>query len=190
MIPSDEVVRLLHQRRGEAVVITTMTALRLWSRLPPRPGRDLPLVGSMGKASSLGLGLALARPDIPVIVVDGDGSLLMNLGSLVTVAHMAPPNFFHFVFYDGVYTTTGGQPVPGAGRFDFADLARAAGYPRAYDFADLEDLVGRLGEVLQGPGPVMACLHVSHPPELPPLRASTREALRAVRHALLEGGSR
>ena len=65
----------------------------------------------MGKGSSIALGLALARPDIPIILFDGDGSLEMNLGSLVTVANKAPKNLYHFVIQNGVYAMTGGQPI-------------------------------------------------------------------------------
>ena len=67
----------------------------------------------MGGASSLGLGLALARPDRRVIVFDGDGSLLMQLGSLATIAGAAPRNLVHFLFKNGVYHTSGAQGIPG-----------------------------------------------------------------------------
>ena len=76
-------------------------------------------------ASTIGLGIALAQPARKVIVVDGDGSLLMQLGSLVTIAGAAPANLFHFVFENGVYETSGSQPLPAEGRFDMADMARA-----------------------------------------------------------------
>ena len=67
----------------------------------------------MGKASSVGLGVALARPDVRVLVLDGDGSLLMNLGSLVTIASQAPKNLVHVVFDGATYDTSGAQPTPG-----------------------------------------------------------------------------
>ena len=67
----------------------------------------------MGGASSLGLGMALARPDRRVLVLDGDGSLLMQLGSLATVAGAAPRNLVHFLFKNGVYHTSGAQGIPG-----------------------------------------------------------------------------
>ena len=93
----------------------------------------------MGKASSMALGLALAQPGEKVILFDGDGSLLMNLGALIAIANKAPANLCHFVMENGVYATTGGQPVPGQGRFSLAKLALAAGYPAAYEFDDLEE---------------------------------------------------
>ena len=70
----------------------------------------------MGSASTIGLGIALAQPQRKVIVVDGDGSLLMQLGSLVTIAGAAPANFFHFVFENGVYETSGVAAVAGRGQ--------------------------------------------------------------------------
>src|SRR4029077_9665760 len=81
---------------------------------------------SMGQAPALALGLALARPELGVVVVCGDGHLLMNLGCLVTLASYAA-DVFLVVIDNGVYEVTGGQAVPGAGRTDFAGLARAAG---------------------------------------------------------------
>src|SRR5947199_4656074 len=81
--------------------------------------------GSMGLASSIGLGLALARPDVRVIVLDGDGSLLMNLGSVATIGLHQPPNLLVIVMDNEEYATTGGQPTPTAHGADLAAAARA-----------------------------------------------------------------
>src|SRR3954465_14265269 len=81
--------------------------------------------GSMGIASSIGLGLALARPDLRVIVLDGDGSLLMNLGSLATIGLVRPANLVLIVMDNEAYATTGGQPTPTAHGADLAAAARA-----------------------------------------------------------------
>lgn len=81
--------------------------------------------GSMGIASSIGLGLALARPDVRVFVVDGDGALLMNLGSLATIGLTQPPNLAVVVMDNEAYATTGGQPTPTAHGADLAAAARA-----------------------------------------------------------------
>jgi phosphonopyruvate decarboxylase len=189
MMPSVEATRLIDQHRGDAVVVTTMSALRLWAQVSRRPDLDIPLTGAMGKASSLGLGLALARPDRRVIVLDGDGSLLMNLGSLVTVAHCQPANFYHFVYEDGAYTSTGGQPIPNAGRFSFADLAKGAGYRAAYEFHDLSDFAARIGDILAQPGPTLLCLKLKHSKEQGPMRWLTAERVRQTRTTLAEGGT-
>ena len=86
--------------------------------------------GSMGLASSIGLGLALARPDIRVFVLDGDGSLLMNLGSLATIGLLRPANLVLIVMDNEEYATTGGQKTPTARGADLAVAARAMGVPR------------------------------------------------------------
>src|SRR5215216_8097775 len=107
----EDVIRALAEHRGDAVVVPTMTTAPAWRDIA---ADDLSVncVGFMGGASSLGLGIALAQPERKVIVLDGDGSLLMNLGSLVTIANAKPKNLVHFVFENGLYEVTGGQPVP------------------------------------------------------------------------------
>jgi phosphonopyruvate decarboxylase len=97
-------------------------------------------------------------PDQTVIVLDGDGSLLMNLGSLVTIAGGAPRNLIHFVCENGTYEANGSHPIPGRDTVDFAGLARAAGYRHAFTFADLVTFTAELPHVLQLDGPVFAAL--------------------------------
>jgi sulfopyruvate decarboxylase subunit beta len=157
---ASEALRLLLPYRGDALVVTTMTPAKLWGSLSSHP-LDLPLIGAMGKASSLALGLALARPERPVWVFDGDGSLLNNLGSLVTVAASAPRNFYHFLFENGVYETSGGQPIPGAGTVDFVGLAKSAGYRQSFGFASIGDLRAGIEAILKEPGPAFVCLRVA-----------------------------
>src|ERR1700681_1913920 len=115
-----------HVTEADIVLPVYSTAFD-WIDIRPHPLNYLSH-GAMGLASSHALGLALGRPDKRVIVLDGDGSLLMNLGSLVTVAEAAPKNFFHFVIENGTYEANGSHPIPGRGRVDFAKLAQAAGY--------------------------------------------------------------
>jgi phosphonopyruvate decarboxylase len=116
--------------------------------------------GAMGLASSHALGLALGRPDKRVIVLDGDGSLLMNLGTLVTVAEAAPKNLIHFVCENGTYEANGGHPIPGRGKVSFAGLARAAGHKNVYEFSDLKIFEQQVGAILSEPGPVFVCLKI------------------------------
>jgi phosphonopyruvate decarboxylase len=78
----------------------------------------------------------------------------MQLGSLVTIAGAAPPNLFHFVFENGVYETSGSQPLPAEGRFDLAEMARAAGYAHSLRFEDAATFGSALPEVLRRRGPV------------------------------------
>ena len=175
----------LGRRRRDEVVVTTMTSSRVWGHVSARPELDLSFGGCMGKASSLGLGLALGRPERGVWVLDGDGSLMMNLGTLVTIAQQAPPNLLHVVLENGVYEVTGGQPVPGAGRTDLAAMARAAGYPATARFDALVDLEARLDAVLAAPGPALIALVVAPAGPLPHVPArSTRRALAELRALL------
>ena len=116
--------------------------------------------GAMGLASSHGLGLAFGFPDKKVIVIDGDGSLLMNIGTLVTAASQRPKNFFHFVCENGTYEANGGHPTPGVGTVSFAGLARAAGYATVYEFSDLKVFDQQIGAVLAETGPVFVDLKV------------------------------
>ena len=139
------------QQRDSAVVLTTMGSRGDWAQVSRNPQRDLPVSGAMGKASSVALGLALAQPGVKVILFDGDGSLLMNLGALIAIASKAPGNLYHFVMENGVYATTGGQPIPGQGRISLAKLALAAGYPAAYEFDDLEEFSTRAADILSQP---------------------------------------
>jgi phosphonopyruvate decarboxylase len=116
--------------------------------------------GAMGLASSHALGLALGCPDRRVIVLDGDGSLLMNLGTLVTAAEVAPKNLFHLVFENGTYEANGGHPIPGRGTVSFAGFARSAGYKSVHEFSDLNIFEQQAGAILAEQGPVFACLKI------------------------------
>ena len=190
MIATIDVVRLIEERRGDAVVVPTAGGSRWWREVTRNESLDLPIVGAMSKASSVALGICLARPDRKVIVIDADGSLLMNLGSLVTIGGQAPKNLCHFVLENGVYATTGGQPIPNAWGFSFAGLAKTSGYASAYDFDDLEDLTTRIDEVMSAEGPVLACVKTEPevdfvPPRLRPrIQRRTREAIKDVIQAL------
>src|SRR6201994_295413 len=131
-----------------------------WIDIRPHPLNYLS-VGAMGQASSHALGLALGRPDKRVIVLDGDGSLLMNLGTLVTIAAAAPPNLYHFVCENGTYEANGGHPIPGRDVVDFPGFARAAGYRVVHDFSDLKIFEQQIGAVLNETGPVFADLKIT-----------------------------
>ena len=94
------------------------------------------MIGSMGLASSIGLGLALAKPHEDVVVIDGDGSLLMNMGSLVTVFANNPSNLTWIVIDNGAYGSTGNQDTY-AQVVDLVDVARGVGFKNSYYFDDI-----------------------------------------------------
>ena len=166
MIKMHDALRLIEARREGGIVLAAMTAEWGWQDVSRLKALDLPDPQPMGKASSVGLGLSLARPDKKVIVIDGDGSLLMNLGTLVTIADQAPGNLYHVVLDNGVYAITGGQPVPNADGYSFAGLAESAGYAAAFEFDDLEEFTTRVDEVMSTPGPVMVSIKTE--PEILP----------------------
>jgi thiamine pyrophosphate-dependent acetolactate synthase large subunit-like protein len=93
---------------------------------------------SMGMASSIGLGLALARPDLRVVVLDGDGSILMNLGSLATEIACGVSNLVHVIWDNGGWEITGGQPAGSPFGVDLEAVARGCGFQRTATVADLE----------------------------------------------------
>ena len=188
MIPAFEAVKAISALRGDAVVVPTMTPQRYWESITERPELDLPIFGGMGKASSVALGLALSKPDRKVVVLDGDGSLLMNLGSLVTIAEQQPKNLVHIVFQDGVYFSTGAQAVPGIDRTDLTGIAKSAGIDDAMTYDDLEEFVSDLPDILGTPGPVFVCLKVVNSDDAPPVyTGKSGEAVKRLTEALREG---
>jgi thiamine pyrophosphate-dependent acetolactate synthase large subunit-like protein len=188
MINNTDAVKLLDRKRRGAVIVPTKNAGNARFGLPSVSTNekfDLPLSGAMGKASSLGLGMALAQPGRKIMVLDGDGSLLMNLGSLVTIANKAPKNMYHFVFDNGAYCVTGGQPVPGADKADWEGLAKAAGFAATFSFDNIEDLTTGIDQVLSTEGPVFVHLKVAPEIENTPVQFRQR-ARRTVQQAFKE----
>jgi thiamine pyrophosphate-dependent acetolactate synthase large subunit-like protein len=119
-----------------------------------------------------------------VIVLDGDGSLLMNLGALVTIAAAAPVNFTHLVFMNGGYEANGGHPLPNP-EADFAGMARGAGLPDAATIADIGAFEHEIPDLLTRPGPIFRCLRIEQGPLGPRsyadmYRAERRVAFRAA----------
>lgn len=110
-------------------------------------------LGSMGLASSLGLGLALARPDRRVVVLEGEGSVLMNLGSLATIGAHQPHNYILVVWDNGQFQITGGQPVATVRTADLVAVAKGAGIARAFAPADAAEFEALVERALHEDGP-------------------------------------
>jgi sulfopyruvate decarboxylase subunit beta len=158
MMKREDCFRALARHVTDEVVVATYSSAVEWNDLGPRVLNYFSM-GAMGLASSHALGLALANPNRRIIVLDGDGSLLMNLGSLVSIAAAAPKNLVHFVCHNETYEANGGHPLPNP-KVDFAGLARSAGYAHVHDFAELKSFEQQVGHVLTQDGPVFATLHV------------------------------
>ena len=127
--------------------------------------------GSMGLACPIGLGLALAQPERRIIVLDGDGSLLMNLGALATITVAGPRNLSVIVWDNGAYGTTGGQPSPTAMGVDLTHAARGMGIASAVEAATPEQLTEALARTAGTDGPhiIVAKVTESAPTAKPPL---------------------
>ncbi len=108
--------------------------------------RDFLTVGSMGHASQIALGIAMAKPERKVWCFDGDGAAIMHMGSMAIVANKAPKNYVHIVFNNGAHDSVGGQPTVGL-KIDLPRVARAVGYPHTYSVSAKEDLMDVLNEV-------------------------------------------
>lgn len=149
----------------EAVVATTGKLARELYERRERTGtghdRDFLNVGAMGSAAPIGLGVALGLGDDgrSVVVLDGDGSLLMHLGAAATVGHRAPGNLHHVVFDNGAHDSTGGQPTA-AGTVRLDDVADACGYRRTAVVSDQEEVADAIGAALATRGPTMTVLRV------------------------------
>ena len=192
MMRRDECFRKLAEHRGDAIVVPAYTSAFEWIAIDPSP-LNFVSIGAMGQASSHALGLAIGLPDRKIVVLDGDGSLLMNLGSLVTVAEVGPGNLVHFVVENGTYEANGGHPIPGKGRVDFAGFARDAGYREVHSFDGLNRFSAMLPDLLAARGPVFGCLKIEPgpPPEYdyPMIHsARMRETFRQAIRPFLGGG--
>lgn len=157
---------MLHEARGDAVIVTSMGTAREWARrFKPHPLDFLHVPSSMGQTPAVGLGIALAQPARPVVVCVGDGSLLMNLGCLVTIAAARPRNLSLLVFDNRAYEVTGGQPTPAAlveeGEVDLTAMARAAGFTRATRIETLEAWKAEAARLATEPGPSCVVLNVA-----------------------------
>ena len=180
MIEGNKALEMLAENRTSEVVVTTMSTARAWPAISSRPDLDYRLSGCMGKASSVGLGIALARPDVRVVVLDGDGSLLMNLGSMVTVASQAPKNMVHVLFDGATYDTSGAQPTPGKDLIDWAGLAKSAGYKQAANIESEDELAKQWPSLLAAEGPVFVRLSVDSlwvPRRVPSTKITTWQEL-------------
>ena len=170
-----QAVGALREDRHDAIVVLTMSAIAFW---PEASDLDFRLVGTMGAASSIGLGLALGVPNRPVWVIDGDGSLLMQLGVTAAIGDAAPPNLVHIVIDNGIYAVSGGQPTPGPR--DWVGLLEGAGYASATECRTTDDVRAALHRGGAGPRAIVIRCRRERP-AYPPGWLSVRAADEAAR---------
>jgi thiamine pyrophosphate-dependent acetolactate synthase large subunit-like protein len=155
-----DVLKAFQPHRGDAIVVPGRGG-RHWLPLSDSQMLDAPVGDpAMGGHAGFAFGLALAQPRHKVVLFDSEGDILMSLGMLVTIAELAPTNFYHFLLDNECYATTGGQPVPNAKNVAYDVLARGSGYPRAHAFDELADFTRALPDILDQPGPVFVALKV------------------------------
>ena len=147
MIKATDIFDVFKKVRGDAIVLASgLAGFRHWEEYTDNPKRDAgSIVESMGSIGPFALGLALAQPDEKVVLFDSEGSLLMNLGSLVTTAGQLPKNFYHFLLDNESYAS----------------------------IDDLEEFAGRLPEILDGQGPVFVAMKIV--PEIENVPVGLRE---------------
>ena len=172
MLVKEECLQLIASQRTDEIVVATMGMSVPWAKISTHP-LDYASVGSaMGHAADFALGIALAKPDKKVVVLNGDGSMLMCLGTLATITSLAKPpaNYLLFVCDNGTYEVTGNQPVPRNADFSWVTIAKGTGFEQVYEFDDIDILETDLPKIWNEPGPVFVNLRIAQAHEPPPDR--------------------
>src|SRR6266849_5608194 len=156
--------RLVARLKNEEAVIGGIgnTNFDLWSA-GHRP-QNFYMLGSMGLAIPIAFGVALAQPQRHVIALEGDGSLLMQLGCLATIAAQKPKNLTIVIMDNGLYQITGGQRTPAAGTADYVALARAAGLSKCAWASDVDDFEKLIDAALGEGGPTFIAARIDAKP--------------------------
>ena len=131
----EAIQKIMESIEEELVICNIGFPSRELYEIDDRP-KNFYMIGSMGLASSIGFGLAMAKPHKDVVVIDGDGSLLMNMGSLVTIFANNPSNLTWIVIDNGAYGSTGNQDTY-AQKTDLLNIAKAVGFKNSFDFTDI-----------------------------------------------------
>ena len=143
-----DAMRAVYDRLADRVVITIMGAVAAELQAIGHRPNHFYLQHAMGLASSMGLGVALTRPELSVVVFDGDGSILMNLGGLTTLARYRPTNLVHVVFDNESLLSVGGFPTATSTGSDIAGMAKAAGIPRTATVDTIDAFVAEFDAAL------------------------------------------
>ncbi len=172
MLIKEECLQFIALHRTDEIVITTMGMSVPWAKISTHP-LDYASVGSaMGHAADFALGIALAKPEKRVVVLNGDGSMLMCLGTLATITSLVKPpaNYLLFVCDNGTYEVTGNQPIPRNADFSWTTVAQGAGFEQVYEFDDIGTLETGLSKIWNETGPIFVNLKITQAHEPPPDR--------------------
>jgi thiamine pyrophosphate-dependent acetolactate synthase large subunit-like protein len=156
--------RLVAKLKNEEAVIGGIgnTNFDLWSA-GHRP-QNFYMLGSMGLAFPIALGVALAQPDRRIFALEGDGSLLMQLGCLATIASLKPKNLSLIVMDNGIYQITGSQPTPAAASSDIVAIAQGCGLADSAWAADEEDFERLVDQALVATAPTLIAVRIDDKP--------------------------
>jgi thiamine pyrophosphate-dependent acetolactate synthase large subunit-like protein len=160
----DVTSRLVAKLKNDEAVVGGIgnTNFDLWAA-GHRP-QNFYMLGSMGLAFPIALGVALAQPKRHVFALEGDGSLLMQLGTLSTIATLAPKNLTMIIMDNGVYQITGAQPTPAAAVADLVAIAVASGLTNSAWAADEEDFERLIDQSMSSPGPTLIGVRIDEKP--------------------------
>jgi sulfopyruvate decarboxylase subunit beta len=145
-----DALNAIYPQLENCVVVTIMGAVSAELQSIGHRPNFFYLQHAMGLASSMGLGIALARPELHVVVLDGDGSVLMNLGGLTTLARYCPSNLVHVVFDNESLLSVGGFPTATSTGSDLAGIAKAAGVPNTVTTRELDEFTAAFSAALEG----------------------------------------
>lgn len=155
----EEAIQTVAAALGEKDVIVSTTGMisrelfEYRTQMNQGHERDFLTVGSMGHASQIALGIAMAKPDRRVWCFDGDGATIMHMGSMAIVAQKAPKNYVHVVFNNGAHDSVGGQPTVGL-KINLPAVAKAVGYPQTYSVSTKEELEAVLSSITHNQLPI------------------------------------
>ncbi len=181
-MPLVPMLEVLAKWRTDEVIISSMSAAREWIKFPEHPLDLIYLPSAMGQPTSLGLGIALSQPQRHIIVLVGDGSLLLNLSSLVTIAAAQPKNLTLILLENGVYEVTGSQKTAAAQiGTSFPRLALAAGFKSVVSLSDLDVWQSQISATMQMDGPRFINLKIEPTLEDPHLPVPTEITARLSR---------
>ena len=173
MLVKEECLQIIANQRTDEIVVATMGLTVPWGKISTHP-LDYASVGSaMGHAADFALGIALAKRNKKVVVLNGDGSMLMCLGTLATITALNTPlsNYLLFVWDNGTYEVTGNQPVPaGNAGFDWSTIARGTGFKQVYEFDNSDKFEAELPKIWNETGPTFVSLKIAEAHEPPPDR--------------------
>lgn len=183
MLDRREAIKALLAERGETLVVSGLGSTTYDVASLGDDDRNFYLWGAMGGAAMVGLGLALARPDRRVVVVTGDGEMLMGLGALATIGAAAPPNLAVVVLDNGLYGETGMQRSHTASTTKLAAVARACGIALVRDISRPEDLGPLAAQLRAADRTLFACVRIceAEAPRVLPMRDGVALKLRFMR---------